>query len=110
MTEHAPKEFRLSFVNAAEDVPRLVRAYGRACQGEFAMVLRPAEVNVFYEQSAALVWFLNYKAGPERRAKLAEYVRAQYIGALGAEGWKSIGYDTPEALDQAFTKFLQSTN
>jgi hypothetical protein len=78
--------------------------------GDSGMVLRPAEVNVFYEQSAALVWFLNYKAGPERRAKLAEYVRAQYIGALGPEGWKAIGYDTPETLDQAFTKFLQSTN
>ncbi len=38
-----PKRFRLNFVNAAEDVPRLVRAYGRACQGEFALVLRPRE-------------------------------------------------------------------
>ena len=43
MPENAAKKFRLSFVNAAEDVPRLVRAYGRACQGEFAMVLRPPE-------------------------------------------------------------------
>ena len=33
MPETAPKKFRLSFVNAAEDVPRLVRAYGRACDG-----------------------------------------------------------------------------
>ena len=38
-----PKRFRLSLVNAAEDVPRLVRAYGRACDGEFALVLRPPE-------------------------------------------------------------------
>ncbi len=38
-----PKMFRLVFVNAAEDVPRLVRAYGRACDGEFALVLRPTE-------------------------------------------------------------------
>jgi hypothetical protein len=37
------KKFRLSFVNAAEDVPRLIRAYGRACDGEFALVLRPPE-------------------------------------------------------------------
>jgi hypothetical protein len=37
------KRFRLSFVNAAEDVPRLIRAYGRACFGEFALVLRPSE-------------------------------------------------------------------
>jgi hypothetical protein len=39
----AHKRFRLSFVNAAEDVPRLIRAYGRACFGEFALVLRPTE-------------------------------------------------------------------
>ncbi len=38
-----PKRFRLSLVNAAEDVPRMVRAYGRACMGEFALVLRPRE-------------------------------------------------------------------
>ncbi len=40
---HKPKRFRLNLVNAAEDVPRLVRAYGRACEGEFALVLRPRE-------------------------------------------------------------------
>ncbi len=59
MTEHAPKKFRLSFVNAAEDVPRLVRAYGRACQGEFAMVLRPAEergVLVLVRKEGATFW------------------------------------------------------
>ncbi len=38
-----PNRFRLSLVNAAEDVPRLVRAYGRARDGEFALVLRPLE-------------------------------------------------------------------
>ena len=43
MAEHTPKRFRLNLVNAAEDVPRLVRAYGRACDGEFALVLRPRE-------------------------------------------------------------------
>ncbi len=43
MAETPHKKFRLSLVNAAEDVPRLVRAYGRACDGEFALVLRPPE-------------------------------------------------------------------
>jgi len=43
MAEHTPRHFRLNLVNAAEDVPRLVRAYGRACDGEFALVLRPRE-------------------------------------------------------------------
>ena len=35
------QRFRLALVNAAEDVPRVIRAYGRACGGEFALVLRP---------------------------------------------------------------------
>lgn len=39
----AAKRFRLSMINAAEDVPRLIRAYGRACDGEFALVLRPPQ-------------------------------------------------------------------
>ena len=38
------KRFRLSIVGADEDVPRLVRAYGRACDGEFGLVLRPPEL------------------------------------------------------------------
>ncbi len=37
------QRFRLALVNAAEDVPRVIRAYGRACGGEFALVLRPTE-------------------------------------------------------------------
>ena len=37
------KRFRLSIVGADEDMPRLARAYGRACQGEFGLVLRPPE-------------------------------------------------------------------
>jgi len=38
-----PKRIRLALVNAAEDVPRVVRAYGRTAYGEVAMVLRPPE-------------------------------------------------------------------
>jgi len=38
-----PKRFRLSFVGPIEDQPRLIRAYGRACDGEFALVMRPTE-------------------------------------------------------------------
>ncbi len=42
---HKPKTFRLSFVGAGETLPRLVTAYGRACEGEFALVMRPTEQN-----------------------------------------------------------------
>lgn len=54
-----PRRFRLNLVNAAEDVPRLVRAYGRACQGEFALVMRPREQRsllVLVTREGARVW------------------------------------------------------
>jgi hypothetical protein len=59
VAEHKPKRFRLAFVNAAEDVPRIVRAYGRACFGEFALVLRPTDsrgVLVRVTREGAWVW------------------------------------------------------
>ena len=55
-----PKKFRLDFVNAAEDVPGLIRAYGRACNGEFALVLRPPETRgvlvLVRKKEGALFW------------------------------------------------------
>lgn len=60
MTTDAVRKFRIDFVNAAEDVPRLARAYGRACDGEFAMVLRPAEERgvlvLMRKQDGARLW------------------------------------------------------
>ncbi len=57
---HKPKRFRLSLVNAAEDVPRLIRAYGRACDGEFALVMRPRErrsvLVLMTKRDGARVW------------------------------------------------------
>jgi hypothetical protein len=60
------KKFRLSLVNAAEDVPRLIRGYGRACDGEFALVLRPAEergVLVLVKKKEG-AWFWRGPASP----------------------------------------------
>jgi len=55
-----PKRFRLSFVGPIEDQPRLIRAYGRACDGEFAMVLRPSEARavlvLITKKDGAFVW------------------------------------------------------
>ncbi len=62
MSENATKRFRLSLVNAAEDVPRVIRAYGRACFGEFALVLRPTEhrgVLVLVSKDGAFSWKSN---------------------------------------------------
>ena len=37
------KRLKLAFTNAAEDVPRLITAYGKGYGGEVALVLRPTE-------------------------------------------------------------------
>ncbi len=42
-TQAKPKRFRLNIVGPIEDQPRLLRAYGKACGGEAALVLRPTE-------------------------------------------------------------------
>ncbi len=42
-TPAKPKRFRLNIVGPIEDQPRLLRAYGKACGGEAALVLRPTE-------------------------------------------------------------------
>jgi len=55
-----PKRFRLSFVGPIEDQPRLIRAYGRACDGEFALVMRPSEgravLVLITKSDGAFVW------------------------------------------------------
>ena len=55
-----PKRFRLSFVGPIEDQPRLIRAYGRACDGEFALVMRPSEGNavlvLITKKDGAFAW------------------------------------------------------
>jgi hypothetical protein len=85
MTENAPKKFRLSFVNAAEDVPRLVRAYGRACQGEFALVLRPPEqrgVLVLVRKEGATFWRSGEAPAPDTRRRAKARVQRVQDGSL----------------------------
>lgn len=56
---HKPKKFRLNIVGAIEDQPRMIRAYGRACMGEFGLVLRPREgrgVLVLVTKEGATMW------------------------------------------------------
>jgi hypothetical protein len=71
-----------------------------------SMVVLMNEKLIFYEQSATLVFFLMYRAGPQVRAKLAEYVRAQYLGTVKPQGWTALGYDDPRALDAAFREYV----
>jgi hypothetical protein len=69
MSDAKTKRFRLSIVNAAEDVPRLIRAYGKACNGEFGLVLRPPEhrgVLVLIRKDGALMWKSGEADGRQR--------------------------------------------
>jgi hypothetical protein len=80
VSETKPKSFKLSLVNAAEDVPRLVRAYGRACDGEFALVLRPTEERgvlvLVRKKEGALSWRSGSAAEHDSRHRAeAEVVR-----------------------------------
>ncbi len=90
MAEPTPKKFRLSFVNAAEDVPRLVRAYGRACDGEFALVLRPTEgrgvLALVRKKEGARVWRSGEaKGGDAPAAPAAELSAAEVVALVKAE-------------------------
>ncbi len=58
-TSPKPKRFRLNIVGPIEDQPRLLRAYGKACGGEAALVLRPTEgrgVLVLVSKEGAWKW------------------------------------------------------
>ncbi len=76
-------EFRLSIVGNTEDVPRLIRGYGKLVSGEVAVVLRPRERKVLLVRLAtpgeALVWegdgSSDYLHVPERVVSAAEAVK-----------------------------------
>ncbi len=76
-------QFRLSIVGNTEDVPRMIRGYGRLVSGEVAVVLRPTERKALLVRIAtpdeALVWeadgAADYLQAPERVVPAAEAVK-----------------------------------
>ena len=64
--------------------------------------------HIFYDQAGSLVFFLMYRAGPEPRAKIVEYLRSRYLGQTTPEGWKALGYARGEALETAFKGFVDN--
>jgi hypothetical protein len=64
--------------------------------------------HIFYDQAGSLVFFLMYRAGPEPRAKIVEYLRSRYLGQTTPEGWKTLGYARGEALETAFKGFVDN--
>lgn len=95
-------------------------------QFEFAS-LPESQLGVFYEQGGALVFFLMNRKGAEGRKALLDYMERHYAGKFWdlpppdpyghkvvkpedgkpiRQGWKVLGYDTPEALEREFLAFL----
>lgn len=67
-----------------------------------------SETAVFYDQAGALVFFLMNRAGPETRALFIDYMRDYYVAKTKKSGWKALGFDSPDDLDEAFHAFLRS--
>jgi hypothetical protein len=76
-------QFRLSILGNTEDVPRMIRGYGRLVSGEVAIVLRPTERKALLVRLAtpdeALVWeadgAADYLQAPDRVVPAAEAVK-----------------------------------
>jgi len=76
-------QFRLSILGNTEDVPRMIRGYGRLASGEVALVMRPSERKALLVRIAtpdeALVWESDgsgdYLHAPERVLTAKEAVK-----------------------------------
>ena len=99
------KRFRLSIVGADEDTPRLVRAYGRACQGEFGLVLRPLDQRgvlvLVTKKDGGFLWqsgeAASAYAGLERAD--AEVVRADQVRLRILDGeYKDVSFGAYEEV------------
>lgn len=69
----------------------------------------PDAKNVFYEESASLVFFLVNRAGPERRAAAIRYIAKWYANGLDAASAKDLGYASAEELETAYFAFLRES-
>jgi len=66
------------------------------------------ERGVFYQESAALVFYLLNEAGKRHAAQLPAYLRNWYHNGLAAESWQALGYSTSEELAAGFVAFLEA--
>jgi hypothetical protein len=66
------------------------------------------ERQVFYQESAALAFYLFNEAGPASAKALPEYLRAWYRNGLAARTWTRLGYPSSEELAAAFSAFLEA--
>ncbi len=63
--------------------------------------------SAFYQQSAALVFFLLNRAGGEHARLLLDYLRAWHEGRLAPHSWTALGYAEVQELARSFVEFLE---
>ncbi len=84
-----------------DPTPRIEVSLRRTLAG-----LRLSTLGVAYQESASLAFFLANRAGPLRRRAFLAYVRDWYRGGVPEEGWRRLGWETPEALEAEFRRWL----
>jgi hypothetical protein len=65
-------------------------------------------MTMFYEQAGTLVFYLRNARGEEGRKALVEALRRYYTNRQTTGVWKGLGFETADALETAFTKWLDS--
>jgi len=64
--------------------------------------------SAFYDQAAALTFFLANRCGPEGRGRLLDLLRNHYLGETSLTPWKTLGFRTRARMERALGEFLKS--
>ncbi|MCE9637162.1 MAG: PQQ-binding-like beta-propeller repeat protein [Planctomycetes bacterium] len=67
-----------------------------------------SKISIFYRESAALVFWLMHRRGPEGRAALLGAIRDYYAGKARPGGWAALGFKDAESFEREFRAFLKS--
>jgi hypothetical protein len=70
-------------------------------------ILQGSAANVFYAESASLVFFLVNRGGAERRESVIRYLRDWYSSRTEKESWKKLGFEKVEDLEAGYLAFLR---
>jgi len=69
-----------------------------------------SELNLFYEQAGSLVFFLMNRCGEKGRAALLGYMKNYHLGKTKSEGWKALGWESVQALEDELRAFLRTVS
>jgi len=71
---------------------------------------RPSRRTLFYDEAGSLVFFLVNRCGPRGREALFDYMKEYRSGRAQPDGWKALGWESPDALQAEFLAFLRTVS